>query len=124
MSDFSPSMSGGLNDGLMRRGQPDMGRLSPVLYGNSMPGPDRLMGSPDSMQRFSNGGPMRMGSDGFGMGLCNEGMGRPYPNDLPLNIGNDRMIGGGPKAPEPSNTLSTLLRYLVHILIVLCEHLK
>ncbi|KAL6462527.1 hypothetical protein MHYP_G00289490 [Metynnis hypsauchen] len=113
MSDFPPSMQGGLTDGPIRRGLTDMGRLpSPGRYGNSMPGPDRLMGSPESMQRFPSSGPMRMGSDGFGMGPRNEGMGRPFLSDLPMNSGSDRMMGGGPKSPEPSNTLATLLRYL------------
>ncbi|KAL7835673.1 hypothetical protein SRHO_G00280200 [Serrasalmus rhombeus] len=113
MSDFPPSMQGGLTDGPIRRGLTDMGRLpSPGRYGNSMPGPDRLMGSPESMQRFPNSGPMRMGSDGFGMGPRNEGIGRPFLSDLPMNSGSDRMMGGGPKSPEPSNTLATLLRYL------------
>ncbi|XP_072548357.1 uncharacterized protein [Salminus brasiliensis] len=111
MSDFSPSMHGGLADNPMRRGQLDMGRLSSSgRYDNSMPGPDRLMGSPENMQRYSNSGHMRMGSDDFGGGLCNEGMGRSHPGDLPMN--SDRMMGGGPKGLEPSSTLATLLRYL------------
>ncbi|XP_060756169.1 uncharacterized protein LOC132867337 [Neoarius graeffei] len=64
-------------------------------------GPDRMMGGPDSRS-------MHLGSDAFGMGPRSEDMGRPYPDDLPMN--SDRMMRS--KGPESSNTLSTLLRCL------------
>ncbi|KAI4881553.1 hypothetical protein NFI96_014883 [Prochilodus magdalenae] len=113
VSDFPLSMKGGLTDGSMRRGQSEMGGLpSSGRYGNSMPGPDRLMGSSESMQRFPNSGPMRMGSDGFGMGTRSEAMGRPFFDDLTMKSGSDRIMGSGLQVQESSNTLATLLRHL------------
>lgn len=75
-----------------------------------MPGPDRMIGGPESMQHLPNSRSMNMGSDGFGMGLRSEDMGKIYPDNPPMN-GSDRMMRA--KGPESSNTLGTLLRYLV-----------
>ncbi|KAG7317847.1 hypothetical protein KOW79_018882 [Hemibagrus wyckioides] len=72
-------------------------------------GPDMMMGGPESMQNISNSRFMHMVSDGFGMGPRREDMGRPYPDDLPMNS-SDRMMRS--KGPESSNTLTTLLRCL------------
>lgn len=68
-----------------------------------MPGPNRMMGGPDS--RY-----MHMGSDGFRTGPRSEDMGRGYLDDLPMN-GSERMMRT--KVPESNKTLTTLLRYLV-----------
>ncbi|MCI4391343.1 hypothetical protein PGIGA_G00133040 [Pangasianodon gigas] len=91
MSDFH----GGSGDAPIR---------SPDRYG-----PDRMMGGPESMQHLPNSRPMHMGSDGFGMGPRSEDMGRPYPDDLPMNS-SDRMMRS--KGPDSNSTLATLLRCL------------
>ncbi|KAF5904348.1 meckelin-like isoform X1, partial [Clarias magur] len=90
MSDFH----GGPGDAQIR---------SPEHYG-----PDRMMGSPESMQLLSNSRSMPMGSDSFGMGLQNEDMDRPYSDDLPVNSSRMRSSQG----QDSNSTLSTLLRCL------------
>ncbi|KAM9436279.1 uncharacterized protein Hap1MRO34_000775 [Clarias gariepinus] len=90
MSDFH----GGLGDANIR---------SPDRYG-----PDRMMGNPESMQLLSNNRSMHMGSDGFGVGLQNEDIDRPYSDDLPVNTNRMRSSQG----PDSNSTLSTLLRCL------------
>ncbi|KAK1806668.1 hypothetical protein P4O66_005173 [Electrophorus voltai] len=106
LPDFPP-MHSVLSDGPMRRGHSDMGPLpSPGRYGNSLTGPNRALGNPESMQRFPSSGSVRMGLDGFGMGPRSDGAGRPYPNDPPMNANGSR------KTSEGNSTLTTLLRYL------------
>uniref|UniRef100_A0A9J7Z1D7 Si:ch211-197h24.6 n=1 Tax=Cyprinus carpio carpio TaxID=630221 RepID=A0A9J7Z1D7_CYPCA len=113
MPDFPPGMHGGMDEPPMRRGYSDMGDFtSPGRYGNGMAGPDRGMMETDDMQHFPDEGPMRMGPDGFGPGQRNEGRGRPFPNDMPMNSSGDRLMGHGPKGPENNSLPATLLKYL------------
>lgn len=114
MSDLTPGMQGGMDNPPMRRGYSNMREFtSPGRYGNGRP--DRSMMDTDDMHRFADDGPMRMGSDDFGPGHLHEGMGRPFPNDMPTNSGGDRMMGLGPKRPENNSLPATLLKYLVHL---------
>ncbi|XP_051722110.1 uncharacterized protein si:ch211-197h24.6 [Ctenopharyngodon idella] len=113
MSDFPPGMRGGMDDPPMRRGYSDMEDFtSPGRYGNGMSGPDRGMMEPEDMHRFPDDGPMGMGPDGFGPGQRNDGMGRPFPNDMSMNSSGDRLMGHGPKGPENNSLPATLLKYL------------
>lgn len=68
---------------------------------------------PDGMQPYPDGRNMNMDSDEFGMGPRNEGMGRLFPDELPMS--NSRMMGW--KDSDTNSTLSTLLTYLVVFLI-------
>ncbi|XP_076869274.1 uncharacterized protein LOC143519572 isoform X2 [Brachyhypopomus gauderio] len=107
LPDYPPSMHPVMADGPMRRGQSDMGPLpNSGRYGKPVTGHDRLVGNLEGMQRFSGSGSMRLGSDGFGMGPRSDGIGRPFPNDPPMNVGGSR------KTSEGNSTLTTLLRYL------------
>ncbi|KAK3540970.1 hypothetical protein QTP86_007690 [Hemibagrus guttatus] len=91
-------------------GGPGAPSLLGPIPGDFYPGPDRIMGGPESVQHLPNSRFMPMSSDGFGMGPRREDVGRTYLDDLPMN-GSDRMMRA--KGPESSNTLPTLLRYLV-----------
>ncbi|XP_060756166.1 uncharacterized protein LOC132867335 isoform X2 [Neoarius graeffei] len=99
MTDFLPSMPAAAPDRIPMSG----------LSSSSHYEPDRMIGGPESMQHLRNSGSMNMGSDGFGMDPRSEDMGRPYPDDLPMN-GSDRMMRA--KGPESGSTLATLLSYL------------
>lgn len=111
MSDFSSGMRGGMDSLPIRGGYSNMREFtSPSRYGNG--GLDRGMMETDDMHRFADDGPMRMGRDGFGTGHHNEGMGRPFLNDMPMNSGGERMMGPGPKRPENNSLPATLLKYL------------
>lgn len=113
MSDFSSGMRGGMDSLPIRGGYSNMREFtSPSRYGNG--GLDRGMMETDDMHRFADDGPMRMGRDGFGTGHHNEGMGRPFLNDMPMNSGGERMMAPGPKRPENNSLPATLLKYLVH----------
>lgn len=114
MPDFAPGMHGGMDDPPMRRGYSDMEDFtSPGRYGNGMSGPDRGMMEPEDMHRFPDDGHMGMGPDGFGPGQRNDGMGRPFPNDMSMNSSGDRLMEHGPKGPENNSLPATLLKYLV-----------
>ncbi|XP_062841670.1 uncharacterized protein si:ch211-197h24.6 [Trichomycterus rosablanca] len=123
MKSARPSVSGLGPGALLPRG-----RLAGGLFGGGFPEPlfpefplrggmmsDGLSGSarfsgPDNMPLFPNSRSMSMGSDGFGIGPRNEGMGGLYPDDLPLNSSSSRIMGR--KDSESKSTLSTLLTYL------------
>ncbi|XP_051574944.1 uncharacterized protein si:ch211-197h24.6 isoform X2 [Myxocyprinus asiaticus] len=113
MSDFTLEMHGGPVDGPMRRGQPDMGGFtSPGRYGNGMSGPDMGIMEPEGMQHFLDDESMCMGADGYGTGQHGEGMGRPFPSDMPMNSSADRMMGNDPNVMEGNSIPATLLKYL------------
>ncbi|XP_067304683.1 uncharacterized protein si:ch211-197h24.6 [Pseudorasbora parva] len=113
MSDFPPGRRGGMDGPHMRRGHSDMEVFtSPGRYGNGMSGPDRGMMEQEDRHRFPDDGPMGMGPDGFGPGQCNDGMARPFPNDMSMNSSGDRLMGQGPKGLESNSLPATLLKYL------------